>query len=174
MPRTREELRSILARPRARLITDVDQAISAVRSGDLLHVLTDIKKAMRERPATPREEALVKAILLDVQGRKSGRGSINGAPRPSGKGRPEAPEKSACIRCGSGANLVATVLAGFSCCDTCWRVISKIGKERSLDVEIGRFSLPIGGSTIGDLDGIEHYNLLRISQPEGGHGQCST
>lgn len=157
MPRTREELRSILARPRARLITEVDQAIAAVRSSDLLHVLTEIKRAMQERPATPREESLVRAVLLDVQGRKSGRTSINGVRRPSGKGRPDAPEKSSCIRCSSGANLVATVLAGFSCCDTCWRAISRLSEGRTLDVEIGRFSLPLGGSAIGDLDGIELF-----------------
>ncbi len=156
MSKTKEELRMILSRPRARLLSRIDQAIGSVRSSGLVHALTEIKRAIRERPATPREVSLVDAVLLQLQ--EDHRWGRSAADVDAGRRRSNSKRKTPgaeCIRCGNASNLVATVMAGFSCCDGCWRIVSGASKPRDLDVDLGKFSLPIGGSAIGSLDGIE-------------------
>ena len=135
-----EQLRRKLMLPREVFAARVDQAIAAARGSELIDILTYVKQSLDSRAPTPRERALVDAMLLQHQ---------TGGQRPA---------ICTCIRCGVTASLVATALAGFACCGSCWSYLNTLHGSLELiklDVDLPLGDLDMADITIGSLDGVE-------------------
>lgn len=142
MPEDRiKQLRCKLRRPREVFAAHLDQAIKVATGGDLIDILAGIRRALDTRAPTPRERALVDALLLQVQ---------TGGQRPT---------ICTCIRCGVTASLVATVLVGFACCGSCWSYLNTLHGSLELiklDIDLPiNLDLDMSIVTIGSLDGVE-------------------
>ena len=135
-----EQLRRKLMLPREVFAARVDQAIAAARGSELIDILTYVKQSLDSRAPTPRERALVDAMLLQHQ---------TGGQRPA---------ICTCIRCGVTASLVATALPGFACCGSCWSYLNTLHGSLELiklDVDLPLGDLDMADITIGSLDGVE-------------------
>jgi hypothetical protein len=135
-----EELRAKLRRPRDIFIGHLEQALRIASGDDIIGILTDIRQAVETRAPTPRERALVDVVI---------------SPRRSGR---RGPAICTCIRCGVTASLVATVLAGFACCGSCWTFLNGIHGSLELvrlNVDISPDDLDMEPVSIGSMDGVE-------------------
>ena len=135
-----ERLRRKLMLPREVFASRVDQAIAAAHGSEIIDILIHVKRSLDSRAPTPRERALVDAMLLQHQ---------TGGQRPA---------VCTCIRCGVTASLVATALVGFACCGSCWSYLNTLHGSLELiklDVDLSPGELEMADIIIGSLDGIE-------------------
>ena len=135
-----ERLRKMLRLPRDVFAARVDRALGAVRGGDVIDILVNIKQSLDFRAPTPRERALVEAVLLQEQ---------TGGRRPV---------ICTCIRCGVNASIIATALVGFACCGSCWSYLNTLHGSLELvrlDVDLAKDDLDMTDVLVGSLDGVE-------------------
>jgi len=136
-----EALRRRLSLPKDVFAARVEQAMREARGSDLIEILIRIRQSLEARAPTPRERALVDALLMQVQ---------TGGQRPA---------ICTCIRCGVTASLVATALMGFACCAGCWSRLNRLRgtiDSTGFDVDLlGDTILEMHDITVGTMDGVE-------------------